>query len=139
ALKNFLQHQKLLLADSYREEHLGRNNYTTAFLPTTTTPESEILKRCASRSRSTPIIAPSLITPFLSILARRTTASFLTRILGRSTEPSTVAPSATCTSDDKIELRTVPPDTMQPGATIEPCAIPFCTNFAGGKFCVSVE
>src|SRR5699024_464181 len=112
---------------------------TTAFFPTTTTPESEILKCCSSRSRSTQTMAPSLITTFLSMIALRTTAPLLTRTPGSRTEPSTVAPSSTCTSEDKIEIRTVSPETMQPGATIEDCAIPFCTDFAGGKFCVSVE
>ncbi len=54
------------------------------------------------------------------------------RTPGIRTESSTVAPSATCTSGESTELRTVP-WMMQPVDTIDSAAVPDSTNLAGGS------
>src|SRR5207248_1823907 len=111
---------------------------TVSPLPITTTPPSETTKRLRSATASTPTCAPALITTFLSMIALRTTAPSPIWTPCIRTEPSTSAREWTCTIGERIERRTVPPETTTPAQTSELSAWPTrsCssnTNFAGGS------
>jgi membrane-associated phospholipid phosphatase len=126
-----------------REELGGRRRRGQASIfwpfPMMTTPPSETTNRSRSRSRSTPILAPSGTWTFLSRMALRTTAPRPMSASCISTDPSTLAPAWTLTPGDRTERRTVPPDTTTPAETIESSACPVRpspssnTNLAGGR------
>ena len=93
--------------------------------------------RARSRCLSTPTVAPSATTTFLSRTAFSTTACRPTLELCRITERFTRAQLSTRAPGDSTELRTSPPETMTPLLitllTARPVRAPSsCTNLAGG-------
>ena len=75
---------------------------------------------------------------FLSTIAFRTIAPRPTSTPCRRIEPSTSLEECRCTPGERIERRTVAPDTITPALTIESSAWPvrpssWKTNFAGGS------
>ena len=102
-------------------------------LPTTVMPLSETVNpRARSSSSFTPTCALSGTTTFLSKIARRTMARFPMVTLDKITESLTLAFSLTRTLGDSTESSIEPPETMQPGLTIESNARPRRVNFAPG-------
>src|SRR6266571_5935203 len=106
----------------------GGHSGTSWPLPTTVMPPSETTNpRALSCSLSTPTVAPSGTTTFLSRIASLTTACLLIRVLFRMTARSTVAQLSTLTPGQSTDLLTRP-DSARP--TRSPLS---CTNLAGGK------
>src|SRR6201999_1481830 len=112
---------------------------TTWPLPTTVMPPAETTNpRARSCSLSTPTLAPSGTTTFLSMIASLISACRPTITLCSSTARSTVDQEFTRTPGDSTDWRTRPPETMTPLDTRESIARPTrspssCTNFAGGS------
>src|SRR5215813_8534610 len=130
-------HLGRVLPGEQRHPELGHRG-TSWPLPTTVMPPADTTKpRARSRSLSTPTLARSGTTTFLSMIASRTTAWRPMTVSSRMTDRSTVAQLLTRTPGESTELRTSPPDTMTPLLTRLSSARPTrspesCTNFAGG-------
>jgi hypothetical protein len=82
------------------------------------------VKRSRSSSRSTPISAPGSMNTSLSTIALRTIAPAPTSTPENRTESSTSARECRCTRGEITERRTVAPETITPGQTIESSACP---------------
>src|SRR5580693_10155696 len=63
-----------VLASQHADSHRRQTRSTDSCLPITTMPFSETVKRLASRSRSSPMVAPAGMITCLSMIALRTTA-----------------------------------------------------------------